>query len=102
MAKIKIPHNYEDAMNCSDSNAWLEACTEELGVLRETNTYVPVRESEADPHNVVGCWWVFPIKKDANSIIECYKACIIMKGFDQIYAIDYDEMFTPVIKWLSI
>ena len=102
MAKIKIPHTYEDAMNHSDSDAWLEACTEELGVLRETNTYVPVHESKADPHNVVGCWWVFTIKKDANGIIECYKARIIAKGFNQIYAINYDEMFAPVIKWPSI
>ncbi len=102
MAKIKIPHTYEDTMNRSDSNVWLEVCTEELGALREMNTYVPVHESKADPHNVVGCWWVFAIKKDANGDIECYKACIIVKGFNQIYTINYDEMFTPVVKWSSI
>jgi len=63
MAEIKIPRTYEDAMNRPDSGSWLEACAEELGALRETNTYVPVRVSEADPHNVVGCRWVFAIKK---------------------------------------
>ena len=88
--------------NCPDSDAWLEACTEELGALREMNTYIPVRESEVDPHNVVGCRWVFAIKKDANGDIERYKACIVAKGFNQIYAIDYDETFAPVVKWSSI
>jgi len=102
VADIKVPCTYEDAMNCSDSNVWLEACTEELSVLRETKMYIPVRESKADPHNVVGCRWVFAIKKNANGDIEHYKACIIAKGFNQIYAIDYDKTFTPVIKWSSI
>src|SRR5258708_22722286 len=97
MAEIKIPHTYEDAMNRLDSDVWLEACTEELGVLREMNTYVPVHESEADPHNVVGCQWVFAIKKDSNGVIECYKACIIAKRFNKIYVIDYNEMFTTLI-----
>ena len=102
VADIKVPHTYEDAMNCSDSNVWLEACTEELSVLRETKMYIPVRESKADPHNVVGCRWVFAIKKNANGDIEHYKACIIAKGFNQIYAINYDKTFAPVIKWSSI
>src|SRR5258708_6566058 len=79
MADIKIPCTYEDVMNHLDSNAWLEVCTDELGTLRETNTYIPVCESKADPHNVVGCQWVFTIKKNANGNIECYKAHIISK-----------------------
>src|SRR5258708_1573789 len=49
MADVKIPHTYEDTMNCLDSDAWLEVCAEELGALRETNTYVPVHESEVNP-----------------------------------------------------
>src|SRR5260221_4075892 len=102
MAEIKIPHTYEDAMNRPDSDSWLEACAEELGALRETNTYVPVRVSEADPHNIVGCQWVFAIKKNANGEVERYKVHIVAKGFNQIYAIDYDETFAPVVKWSSI
>src|SRR5258707_5160000 len=102
MAEIKIPHTYEDVMNRPDSGSWLEACAEELGALRETNTYVPVRVSEADPHNVVGCRWVFAIKKNVNGEVEHYKARIVAKGFNQIYAINYDETFGPVVKWSLI
>ena len=102
MADIKVPHTYEDAMNHSDSDAWLEACAEELSALREMKMYIPVHESEADPHNIVGCRWVFAIKKNANGDIEHYKACIVMKGFNQIYVIDYNETFAPVVKWSSI
>src|SRR5258708_33079894 len=70
-----------------DSDSWLEVCTDELAALRETKTYVPVKRSEVDPHNVVGCWWVFVLKKKVDGSIEHYKACIVTKGFSQIYMI---------------
>ena len=41
-------------------------------------------------------------KKNANGEVERYKAHIVAKGFNQIYAIDYNETFAPVIKWSSI
>src|SRR5260221_209004 len=39
---------------------------------------------------------------DADGSIEHYKARIIAKGFSQIYQVNYDETFTPVVKWDSI
>src|SRR6266446_547301 len=61
-------------------------------------------ESKVDPHNVIGCQWVFAIKKKADGDIEHYKAWIVTKGFSQIYVIDYNKTFAPVIKfkWSSI
>ena len=99
---MKVLHTYKDAMSCLDSDAWLEACTEELGALREMKTYIPVCEDEVDPHNVIGCHWVFTLKKGSDGEVECYKVCIVTKGFSQIYTIDYEETFTPVVKWVSI
>ena len=37
-----------------------------------------------------------------NGEVERYKAHIIAKGFNQVYSIDYDKTFTPVVKWVSI
>jgi hypothetical protein len=45
---------------------------------------------------------VFALKRRADGEVECYKACIVVKGFSQVYAIDYDETFAPVVKWTSI
>ena len=89
-------------MNHPDSDLWLEACMEELAALKETGTYVPMHTSEVDPHNVVGCRWVFALKKGPASEIEHYKVHIVAKGFSQIYTVDYKETFTPVLKWVSI
>ena len=97
-----IPHTYTDAMNRPDSDLWLEACLEELAALRETKTYIPVRINDVDPHNIVGCRWVFTLKRGPDGEVERYKARIVAKGFNQVYSIDYDETFAPVVKWVSI
>ena len=70
VADVSVPLTYEDTMNCPDSDSWLEACTDELAALRETKTYVPVKKGEVDPHNVVGCRWVFTLKKKVDGSIE--------------------------------
>ncbi len=97
LADEQIPHTYQDAMNCPDSDSWLEVCTEELIALKETRTYTPESMSEVDPHNIVGCHQVFALKKGPD-----YKVHIIAKGFNQIYTINYDKTFAPVVKWVSI
>jgi len=34
--------------------------------------------------------------------MEWYKVRIVVKGFSQAYLINYNEMFAPVVKWVSI
>src|SRR5258708_88914 len=89
-------------MDRHDADSWLEACQDEQLSLRETHTYTSVNINEVGSQNVIGCHWVFAIKTSADGSIECYKARIIVKGFSQIYQVDYDETFAPVVKWDSI
>ena len=49
-----------------------------------------------DGANVVGCKWVFKIKKNAASEIEKYKAQLMAKGYSQVQRVDYDETYAPV------
>ncbi len=49
-------------------------------------------------HNLIGCKWVFRIKRKANGSIERHKACLVAKGFHQQPDLDYDETYSPVIK----
>ena len=50
----------------------------------------------------VGCKWIYKIKTRSDGSIECYKACLVAKGFTQEYGIDYEETFASVARILSV
>ncbi|KAM1191907.1 hypothetical protein ACFX2G_012542 [Malus domestica] len=46
--------------------------------------------------------WVYKIKQCVDGSIERYKARLIANGFHQQQGIDYNEMFSPVVKRSTI
>ena len=50
----------------------------------------------------IGCKWVYKIKLKSDGTLECYKACLVAKGYTQEYGIDYQKTFSPVIKMPTI
>ena len=51
---------------------------------------------------MVGCKWIYKIKTRSDGSIERYKAHLVAKGFTQEYVIDYEEIFAPIARILSI
>ena len=45
--------------------------------------------------------WVYIIKNDNNGS-KCYKAKLVIKGFQQKKSIDYSKIFSPVVKMPTI
>ena len=45
--------------------------------------------------------WVFMLKKDSEKLVK-YKARLVVKGFSQKHGVDFDEIFSPVVKMSSI
>lgn len=52
--------------------------------------------------NVVGCKWVFKIKRKPDGSIDPSKACLVAKAFHQRAGIDYKDTFSPIIKPTTI
>ena len=45
--------------------------------------------------------WVFKLKRGDDNFVK-YKARLVVKGYGQKKGIDFDEIFSPVVKLSSI
>ena len=45
---------------------------------------------------------MFKKKLNAEGKVEKYKSCLVAKGYSQVEGIDFDEIFSPVVKLNSI
>ncbi|XP_016205745.1 uncharacterized protein LOC107646063 [Arachis ipaensis] len=73
---------------------------EELAALHRNQTWTMVEPPKNS--TVIGCRWVFAIKQHPDGTILKYKARLVAKGFHQREEIDYDQVFSPVIKSATI
>ena len=94
------PRTLAEAKRSPDWLRWEQAVKDEIEMLERLRTWEVV-DSPPDA-NVVGCKWVFRIKKNAAGEIERFKARLVAQGFSQVPGIDYFDTYAPVAKLSSV
>ena len=46
--------------------------------------------------------WVYNIKRDCNDQMEQYRAILVVKGYAQKECIDFNEIFSPVVRLTTV
>ncbi|CDO69616.1 hypothetical protein BN946_scf184851.g4 [Trametes cinnabarina] len=94
------PRTLEEAKASPDWPQWEAAIDKEIKNLCDHDTYNLV---EPLPNaNIVGCRFVFHIKRDADGSITQFKARLVAQGYTQMPGVDFNETFAPVTKLSSI
>lgn len=94
------PRSFDEAMKSGEKVEWERATNSEYDSLMKNQTWILVDKPEKQ--KVIDNKWVFKVKRNPNGSIERYKARLVARGFNQQYGIDYEETFSPVVRFTSI
>ena len=94
------PTTVSEALTGSDKEKWKSAMDAEFESLTANHVWEltdPPRDC-----NIVKCKWVFKHKVGPNGLIERHKARLVAQGYSQRQGQDYEETFSPVVRFESI
>ena len=94
------PECYAEAMEDENKKEWVDAMQDEMKSLHENNTFELVKLPKGK--RALKNRWVYRVKQEEHTSQPRYKARLVIKGFSQKKGIDFDEIFSPVVKMSSI
>ena len=93
------PESFQEIQSHKDTDCWIKAMREEMNSLWKNDTYELIELLRG--RKALKNKWVFKLKNDDEKLLK-YKARLVVKGFDQKQGIDFDEIFSLVVKMCSI
>lgn len=87
-------------MNDTKNVEWKIEMKEETNALEKNKSWDLAKLPKG--RKVVGCKWVYKLKKGVDDKIVRYKARLVAKGCSQKEGIDFHEVFSLVVKLVSI
>ncbi|KAF3655650.1 putative UDP-N-acetylglucosamine/UDP-glucose/GDP-mannose transporter-like [Capsicum annuum] len=97
LSSISIPKTTGEALS---HLGWKQAMIDEMSALHTSGTwelvFLPAGKS------IVGRRWVYTVKVGSNGQIDRMKALLVVKGYTQIFGLDYSDAFSPVAKIASV
>ncbi|GKB74706.1 retrotransposon protein, putative, ty1-copia subclass [Tanacetum coccineum] len=95
------PLTYQEAVACEDSSKWKNAMKEEMDSLRKNKTWELVDHPAGK--KLMSYKWLFKIKGGIEGVQNPrFKARLVARGFTQRAGIDCNEVFSLVVRHISI
>ena len=103
LGEIPIPKGFKQAMSGPWASYWLDAITKELAGLVALRTWdiIPCAEMPSGA-NLMHCHYVFTIKRLRDATVEKFKARLVADGNTQKFGVDFDRIFSTVVKTSTI
>jgi hypothetical protein len=118
---ISDPMSYEEAMNGPNREEWKRATIEEWNAILENDTFEVFTDHRLKPNpnkgttetenytaiqvpfdtKIIGSKWVYRTKRNPDGTTR-YKVRLVVKGWQQIQGVDYNETFAPVSKLTTL
>lgn len=94
------PMTVDEALDRPERELWLKAIEEEKKSLIDNNTWTLATLPQGK--KTLDTKWVFKTKKNSSGEVERYKARLVVRGCKQTEGIDYNETYSPVIRYTSV
>lgn len=95
---LALPQTYHEAISSADKEKWKQSIREELKAHEQNQTWQLVEKPPGK--KIIGCKWVFRIKDEPSGPL--FKSRLCAKGCSQSYQIDYNETFSPTVRYDSV
>ncbi|XP_020095950.1 uncharacterized protein LOC109715384 [Ananas comosus] len=97
ISNIQEPRTYCQAVSIPE---WRDPMTIELTALHRTGIWelVPLPPGKT----LICCKSIYKVKTNSDGSIDRYKTRLVARGFSQEYGIEYEEMFVPIAKMISV
>ncbi|KAF2350629.1 Reverse transcriptase RNA-dependent DNA polymerase [Trinorchestia longiramus] len=98
--KFDVPANVEEPLHGPESKLWKAAMEEEMASMNINNVWSLVK----CPKNKkpIRCKWIFKKKTGPDGNVCSYKARLVAQGCVRKFGVDYDETFSPVVRFESV
>ncbi|MCO5566528.1 hypothetical protein L7F22_020205 [Adiantum nelumboides] len=87
-------------MQMDDSVKWEQAMQLEYNLIVANETWDLVELPLGK--NALPCKWVYKKKYTSKDLEPKYKARLVAKGFKQQKGVDFDEIFSPIVKMTTL
>ena len=103
LGELVVPKNYRAAIVSDHANYWRAAIAVEMSGLIGLRTWDIILLSEMPPDaNLMGCHFVFEVKRNHLGELEKFKARLVADGNSQQYGVDFDKVFSTVVRLSTV